>query len=233
MSALVLLMTVEGFGDVPALVSFQGRLSNSQGEPIDTIVTMTFTIYDARIGGSAVWSEVQPGIQVEDGLFQVRLGKGQALADGVFADSVRWLGVAVGADSEISPRTQMVAVPWAMRVNTVDSALGGVVKGHLTVTEGLSVGLDNYTPASQTLCVGSSNSAEAEGASVTGGHGNHVYGENSVVGGGAYNVASGRFATVPGGINNVAEAENTFAAGSRAAASHDGSIVFSAYCCST
>ena len=52
-------------------------------------------------------------------------------------------------------------------------------------------------------------------------------GDYSTVGGGFTNQASGDYSTVPGGRNNVAVGTGSFAAGSYATATHDGSFVWS------
>jgi microcystin-dependent protein len=61
---------------------------------------------------------------------------------------------------------------------------------------------------------------------VSGGGGNTVSGHSAVVGGGENHIASGAWATIPGGMWNQASANFTFAAGRRAKALHEGSIVF-------
>ena len=48
----------------------------------------------------------------------------------------------------------------------------------------------------------------------------------ATVGGGMSNIASGEYATVPGGEQNTAAGNNSFAAGTQAKASHDGSFVW-------
>jgi hypothetical protein len=68
--------------------------------------------------------------------------------------------------------------------------------------------------------------AEAQGATIAGGRVNTASGVDATVGGGFDNVASGSGATVPGGINNAASGTNSFAAGTRAIASHNYSFVW-------
>ena len=58
----------------PGLISYQGTLTDTSGTALDTPVTMTFTIYTDSTGGSAVWTETQPIVEVNDGLFNVLLG---------------------------------------------------------------------------------------------------------------------------------------------------------------
>lgn len=231
--SLTLMMAASILADAPALMSYQGRLTDSLGNPLDTTVNMTFTIYDNRISGNPLWTELQPSVAVSGGVFHIRLGKAQSLSQTVFADTVRWLGVKVGNDSEISPRTQLVAVPWSYRVATIDSALGGTIKGNLVIEEKATVGITNYNSGSNTFCAGSSNTTAGDFSSICGGFDNYAYGEGSNVGGGISNAVSGNYACIPGGKGNQAAGDLSFAAGNNAIAAHTGSIVLAANECDT
>jgi hypothetical protein len=88
-------------------------------------------------------------------------------------------------------------------------------------------GRDNIASGSSaTVGGGWGNTASSRGAVVGGGDGNTATGDwFSTVGGGNGNTASGYCATVPGGIDNVASGDYSFAAGRRAQANHDGTII--------
>ena len=43
---------------VPTTTSYQGYLENSEAEPLNTTVDMTFALYDAAEGGNVLWSEI-------------------------------------------------------------------------------------------------------------------------------------------------------------------------------
>jgi hypothetical protein len=62
---------------------------------------------------------------------------------------------------------------------------------------------------------------------IAGGTSNIANGIAASVGGGSENRAFGEFATIPGGLENQAIGTGTFAAGTRAEASHNGSFVWS------
>jgi len=72
---------------------------------------MTFTIYD--VADVSIWSETHPAVQVNAGLFNAVLGSQNALPDSVFSGDDRYLGISVGGDPEISPRTLLTAAPGA------------------------------------------------------------------------------------------------------------------------
>jgi hypothetical protein len=132
----IALMAIASFAaaDVPQLINYQGRLTDESGNPVpDANYQITFTIYDDSTAGTSNWTETQ-SVAVTGGLFHVLLGSVSALTDGHFVSSERWLGIKVGADPELVPRTRLVTVPYAFRVSTVDSASGGTIHGDLQVT---------------------------------------------------------------------------------------------------
>ena len=52
---------------VPQLMNYQGRLTDNGGNPLDTTVSVTFTIYDDSTGGNPKWTELHPAVTVTDG----------------------------------------------------------------------------------------------------------------------------------------------------------------------
>jgi hypothetical protein len=120
----------------PELVNYQARLTEPDGEPIDDTVDIVFTIYDAAAGGAILWQENHTQVSIIEGLFEIILGGGAPpvpLTAEVFATAGAWLGVQIGTDPEMSPRTRLVAVPYAQRVNTIDQSEGGQILGPITV----------------------------------------------------------------------------------------------------
>ena len=108
------------------LISYQGRLTDDGGNPITGSQAMTFTIYDGA--GVSKWTESHGSVQVDDGLFDVILGSQSALADTVFTGDDRYLGIIVGGDPEITPRTLLTSAPGA--------AVAKKVAGDVTTGEG-------------------------------------------------------------------------------------------------
>jgi hypothetical protein len=83
------------------------------------------------------------------------------------------------------------------------------------------------TSSYATVGGGEGNTADDSGATVGGGYANAVYGQAATVGGGNQNYCFGYAATVPGGYRNTAAGWYSFAAGTQAKASHDGTFVWS------
>ncbi|MCK4606915.1 MAG: hypothetical protein KAU35_06430 [candidate division Zixibacteria bacterium] len=233
--AAVVILAFTAAADVPQMINYQGRLTDDQGGPVTSTVSMTFTIYDASVGGDSKWTETQSAVTVTDGLFNVRLGSVNPISDTVFNEDNRYLAITVGGDAELTPRTMMVAVPYASRIATVDGASGG------NITGSVSIGLNNnntglYSFVAGKDCAASDNwstvgggflnQATEESATVSGGSGNSATFPRATVGGGWCNHASGYNATVPGGNQNEASGTNSFAAGRRAKAINDGAFVW-------
>jgi hypothetical protein len=105
-----------GASAVPGTLTQQGRLFSSDGDPVDGEVTIIFTIYDDPDDSdeaNVLWTESQD-ITLDDGYFSAQLGEVEEIdPDDVFDGSVRYLGVTVGSDSEMSPRQAITSVPYA------------------------------------------------------------------------------------------------------------------------
>ncbi|MBU1026179.1 MAG: hypothetical protein KKA31_00445, partial [Candidatus Margulisbacteria bacterium] len=104
---------------IPQEMSYQGKLTDSGGSPVTGTYSIVFTIYDAESGGSSQWTETK-SVSVETGLFNVMLGSTSPISSEVFATGEVWLGVKVGADSEMSPRKKLVTSAYAFNADTLD-----------------------------------------------------------------------------------------------------------------
>ncbi len=107
--------------DSTTTISYQGRLADSSGNPVTTSgIGMCFRLYNTDTGGSPLWEETHAAVPVEDGLFHVLLGSTNPIPVSLLANnSTLWLGITVGADSEMTPREQIASVPYAMIASTV------------------------------------------------------------------------------------------------------------------
>ncbi|HWD18529.1 MAG TPA: tail fiber domain-containing protein [Verrucomicrobiae bacterium] len=123
---------------VPALLNYQGRLSNPDGSFLATAdYAISIRIYDAPSGGALVWGPQVfdgqvalghgPVIPVVQGYFNVMLGpqdiSGNALA-AAFSASNRFVELTISNHAPIAPRQQFLAAPYAFRAGAADS-IGG------------------------------------------------------------------------------------------------------------
>ena len=110
----------------PRILSFQGRLTDNNDNPITTGTNLRFAIYrDLTASGSALqWQEVNRVEPDSDGIFNVILGNNTSIPNQVFFENnALWLGVTVEATSELTPRQQVATVAFAANSETLQGLL--------------------------------------------------------------------------------------------------------------
>ena len=103
-------------------LSFQGRLTDAQGTPIDSGTNLRMTIYDSETatGAALLWQEVVHATPDSDGIFNVLLGKNTPIPQSLFATNpALWLGVSVETTSELEPRQPIATVAYAVNAETL------------------------------------------------------------------------------------------------------------------
>ena len=108
--------------EVPAGLTHQGRLFDAQAQPIDEALKVTFALYDDVHAELPVWVETHL-VAFEDGYFSVRLGEKQPLTSLMTGAEALYLGITVGEDEEMTPRSQVSSVPFSL--------VCGEVPGHI------------------------------------------------------------------------------------------------------
>lgn len=135
----------------PRLMSYQGRLTSSDGNPVaDGTYSVTFKIYSSPSSGSPHWSETN-NVTTTNGLFSVILGTVTPIPDMAVSDSGRYMALQLGANPEMTPRTHLTSVPFALN-------------GGGWIDHGSSVGLANLGAR-----VGIGTAAPADRLEVVGG----------------------------------------------------------------
>ena len=112
---------------IPETLSVQGRLLDAAGQDLNGNFDLTIAIYDLASGGTALWSESQVGVLVQDGVFNLVLGNTTPLGSLAF-DVQYWLGIQVGSDPEMSPRIPLTAGAYSLAARTVDDAAVSTAK---------------------------------------------------------------------------------------------------------
>jgi hypothetical protein len=112
-------------GPSATTVNYQGRLSDSDGVPLDGTYGMSFALYDAATDGNLVWGpEEHTAVEVSDGLFSV--GLGSKTSGGIPTttwNGDRYLEIAVGGET-LEPRELIRSVPIAgMALTVPDGAI--------------------------------------------------------------------------------------------------------------
>jgi hypothetical protein len=130
---LVLLMTgaiILG-QSAPQLINFQGRLTDTLGQPLDgQTVDLTFTFYATESGGTVYLTVLQEDVLVIGGIYSLLIGSGTITpgAENTLAELFNrhqdvWMGVQVNSDPEMVPRSRITSVPYALRSSSVNPAV--------------------------------------------------------------------------------------------------------------
>lgn len=126
--AAIVVLILSADAGVPALVDFQGSLTDESGHAVSGQLSVRFALYDAEAGGSMLWEETQT-VTVEDGIYNVKLGSVTAFPGDIWETAQLWLGVKAGSAEEMTPRARLVAVPYALRARTAEALAPGAAHG--------------------------------------------------------------------------------------------------------
>ena len=119
--------------NVPQTITQQGRLYDVNQKPVSGALEVTFKIYDKVDATTEIWSETKT-ITFDEGYFSATLGDvstfSPPMMPAVFDGSVRYMGVTVGVDPEMTPRAAIQSVPYAM---VAGDAIGDIHPTSVTV----------------------------------------------------------------------------------------------------
>lgn len=107
------------YAAVPHLINYQGRLTDTNGAPLNGSYSLTFRIYDAETAGNMLWEETQSGVVVQKGIFNILLGSVTNL--GLAFDKPYWLEIKVGSEV-MSPRQRITSAGYAIKAEQANNA---------------------------------------------------------------------------------------------------------------
>lgn len=113
-------LSTTSYAEIPKLINYQGRLTDSQNRPITGTANVTFKIYESEAGGTALWTETYTSLTLDKGIFNVMLGGVTPL--NLAFDRPYFLGIQIGSDAEMTPRQRMTSVGYAIRAENADNA---------------------------------------------------------------------------------------------------------------
>ena len=224
----VILLSIASYGSVPAMISYQGRLTDTSGEPVTGMYSIKFRVYTFETDGIELWSsDGYVGTEVTDGLFQHYLGESRPLPDSLSKYDSLWLGIQIyGEPTEITPRTRLVSMPYALKASYAETS---------TNSDTAQVALNVSPQAAYWTPVDSVLYTTKYWGIARGSAGNNLLGDSafthinlgvastsgllwgtdqvySTIGGGINNSAAS-YATVCGGTDNCAEARGAVIGG--------------------
>ncbi len=120
----VILLAVLSTAQIPSEMSYQGYLTDSNGDPItNPIFPMEFGIYADSLGSTSLWNSYGVVlVDVNDGYFTHPLGSSIPLPDSLSNYSSLWLGVKAGGDSEM-PLIKIISTGYSYKALEAAHAL--------------------------------------------------------------------------------------------------------------
>ncbi len=115
--------------DSQQLIPFQGRLTDQSGTPYtEGFYTVVFSLYDAPVGGTALWTERHASVGLVNGMVNVFLGSITDLSGQDFTKT-RYLGITIDADGnantpdpEMVPRQMIIPAFFAKNAEKLQGA---------------------------------------------------------------------------------------------------------------
>lgn len=128
---LVFLMsiTLASCSGLAPIMSYQGRLTNASGQPLNGTYSFEFSYFQSASGGEAVYSETKD-VVITGGLFDTTIGAA-VISEGMQAEwlsSPLWLEVSINGET-LTPRQQLLGSPYAFTLMP-----GAVIKGDFNTT---------------------------------------------------------------------------------------------------
>ncbi len=164
---------------VSTAFTYQGRLTDASGNPIDGSVNLVFQLWDDATAGSQVGSDItKNNLSVKDGLFTVKLDVPQDAFNG----QALWLRIQVNGQW-LSPRQELLPVPYALGLKP-----GAVINSSIYNTPVLQVENTDSSAGggSAIAAINASNNTWRPA----------IYGENTGASAGVYGRSDGWHATV-------------------------------------
>ncbi len=132
LGVIVLGLVLAGCGLTPQ-TTYQGRLTDQNGNPLNGSVTITFDFYNAATGGTKLYTE-NDTVTVTDGLFDTVLGPSSTVAGLTPKDLSQplWVEITIndGTNTEtLSPRQRLYGAPYAFTLMQ-----GAVISGTMDQT---------------------------------------------------------------------------------------------------
>jgi len=124
MIVLLYIVATCTLADIPHTMSYQGRITNSDGTPVGPgPVFMQFSVHDASVDGNEPWpsSGYDPVEADSNGLVSHLLGSTNPLPDSLAMFDSLWLEIAIQGDDPIEPRTTLSSVVYSLKSLFSDS----------------------------------------------------------------------------------------------------------------
>lgn len=122
------------YAAIPGKLSYQGKLTDSSGNPLNGTYKVVFRLYDASSGGNKLWEEIYDpalsgsrGVSINKGVFNESLGSlnngngtHKNLKDIPFTQQT-WLSIQVASDAEMTQRQELASAAYAFQAQNANT----------------------------------------------------------------------------------------------------------------
>jgi hypothetical protein len=144
----------------PNILNYQGTLLGADKKPVTGVKTMSFKIYGAVTGGTALWSSPVMQVNVVNGFFSVTL---EGVPVDLFKNDTLYIATIVEG-VELTDRKRLASVPYSLNASSAES---GIPKGVIVMWSGSK----DQIPAGWALCDGQNGTPDLRDKFILGGGG--------------------------------------------------------------
>jgi len=106
-------------------IDYQGYIKDKNNQIQDFTVDMVISIFNVETGGNCLWQETHPGVDVQNGYFNIQLGQQTDLSTLPFSDEL-YLLLNVGGE-EMTPRRKMSQILRAYSAHIAETLVDDAV----------------------------------------------------------------------------------------------------------
>ena len=126
-----LLLAGTASAGVPQQLTYQGRLFDQNGNPLNASATVTVDIFAGLTGGTTLWTETYSAgtsgaVAVVEGFYSLNLGNQTAFPANLWDGTTRYLQLTVNGEV-LTPRQPIVSVAYAIHAGEADSVNNATV----------------------------------------------------------------------------------------------------------
>lgn len=153
----------------PGLINYLGRLTDTAGQPVTASVDVTFTFWNATVGGVQLdgFSDADMVTPDADGIYSTTIGDdaGNLIPASIFDGDSVWLNVQINGE-DLLPRKRMVSVGYAIQTRYAETAVTSTRA--LTADQSDNADRLEGQPASAFMPAGTDNWVNTTGDSMAG-----------------------------------------------------------------
>jgi hypothetical protein len=107
---------------IPEKMDYSGYLYLTGGGAVTGTKDLSFSIYTASSGGTALWTEAHASVPIANGLYNIELGSITTFTSASLAFNIPYyLGVTVENDSEMSPRKPLLTSAYSFATKALSA----------------------------------------------------------------------------------------------------------------